>query len=190
MLVACLGLVVLFEGSTRPQTADAAMSARGSAGPLRSALSPSAARGARTELTASLGWVRNLQRDLARLRFYAGPISGVYTPATRAAVIRFQRAKHLVPDGEWGLKSQAALDKALGRKPSAPAAASARLGWVRKLQRDLARLRFYAGPISGVYTPATRAAVIRFQTAKHLVPDGEWGVKSQAALDKALHRNG
>jgi peptidoglycan hydrolase-like protein with peptidoglycan-binding domain len=134
--------------------------------------------------------VRNLQRDLGRLRFYSGPISGVYTPATRAAVIRFQKAKHLVPDGEWGVKSQAALDKALGRKPSAPAAKLAPLGWVRNLQRDLGRLRLYAGPVDGRYTPATRGAVIRFQRAEHLAPDGEWGAKSQAALDKALHRNG
>jgi peptidoglycan hydrolase-like protein with peptidoglycan-binding domain len=119
-----------------------------------------------------------------------GPISGVYTPATRAAVIRFQKARHLVPDGEWGVKSQAALDKALGRKPSARTAKLAPLGWVRNLQRDLGRLRFYAGPFNGLYTSATRAAVIRFQTAKHLAPDGEWGAKSQAALDKALHRNG
>jgi peptidoglycan hydrolase-like protein with peptidoglycan-binding domain len=189
-LVACLGVVVLFEGGTRLLISSASTLARGSAGPARGAFVSSPALAARSELAASLGWVRNLQRDLGRLRFYSGPISGLYTPATRAAVIRFQKAKHLVPDGEWGVKSQAALGMALGRKPSASAAKLAPLGWVRNLQRDLGRLRFYTGPVNGLYTPATRAAVIRFQTAKHLVADAEWGAKSQAALDKALHRNG
>jgi peptidoglycan hydrolase-like protein with peptidoglycan-binding domain len=190
LLVACFGALVLFEGGSRLHAAEASTSARGLAGTVRRALVTSPAPGARNELSASLGWVRNLQHDLRRLRFYSGPISGVYTPATRAAVIRFQKAKHLVPDGEWGVKSQAALDKALGRKRSAPAAKLAPLSWVHNLQRDLGRLHFYGGPVNGLYTPATRAAVIRFQKAKHLVPDGEWGVKSQAALDKAFHRNG
>ena len=112
LVVACLGVVVLFQGGSRLLAADASTSTRGLAGPARAALATSPAPDARSELSASLGWVRNLQRDLGRLRFYSGPISGVYTPATRAAVIRFQKAKHLAPDGEWGLKSQAALDKA------------------------------------------------------------------------------
>jgi peptidoglycan hydrolase-like protein with peptidoglycan-binding domain len=33
-----------------------------------------------------------------------------------------------------------------------------------------------------------RPAVIRFQKAAHLVPDGMWGPKSRAALEKMLHR--
>ena len=144
----------------------------------------------RSELSSPLGWVRNLQRDLVKLHFYSGPINGFYTAATKAAVIRFQKAEHLAPDGEWGEKSQAALDKALGRKPSAPVKTTAPLGWVRNLQRDLVKLHFYSGPISGRYTAATKAAVIRFQNAEHLIPDGEWGKNSQAALDKALHRTG
>jgi peptidoglycan hydrolase-like protein with peptidoglycan-binding domain len=63
------------------------------------------------------------------------------------------------------------------------------LAWIRRLQRDLTKLHFYAGPITGVETPATKTAVIRFQRAAHLKPDGLWGAKSQAALDKMLHRH-
>ena len=64
-----------------------------------------------------LGWIRRLQRDLKTLHFYAGPLNGVETTETRIAVIRFQRAAQLKPDGLWGTKSQAALDKMLARKP-------------------------------------------------------------------------
>jgi len=45
------------------------------------------------------------------------------------------------------------------------------------------------GPITAVEIPATKTAVIRFQRAAHLKPDGLWGAKSQAALDKMLHRH-
>ena len=62
------------------------------------------------------------------------------------------------------------------------------LGWIRRLQRDLTRLHFYSGPISGVETAETKTAVFRFQRAAHVKPDGLWGSKSQAALDKMLHR--
>ena len=63
------------------------------------------------------------------------------------------------------------------------------LGWIRRLQRDLTRLHFYSGPVTGVETPETKTAVIHFQRAAHVKPDGLWGSKSQAALDKMLHRH-
>jgi peptidoglycan hydrolase-like protein with peptidoglycan-binding domain len=133
----------------------------------------------------ALRWIRRLQRDLTKLHFYSGPVTGIETSETKTAVIRFQRAAHLKPDGLWGPKSQVALNRMLGRKPSKPPPA---LGWIRNLQRDLTRLRFYSGPVTGVETPETKTAVIRFQRAAHLKPDGLWGSKSQAALDKLLHR--
>ena len=133
-----------------------------------------------------LAWIRHLQRDLIALHLYSGPVTGRDSGLTRAAIIRFQRNAHLKPDGLWGPRSQAALDKKLHRKPSKPPQP---LGWIRNLQRDLAKLHFYSGPVTGVETPGTRAAVIRFQRAAHLKPDGLWGPKSQAALDKMLHRS-
>jgi peptidoglycan hydrolase-like protein with peptidoglycan-binding domain len=97
------------------------------------------------------------------------------------AVIRFQRATHLKPDGLWGPGSQAALDKMLHRKPSKPARP---LGWIRNLQRDLTTL-LYSRPITGVGNDATRAAIIRFQRAAHLKPDGLRGAKSRARQEAA-----
>jgi peptidoglycan hydrolase-like protein with peptidoglycan-binding domain len=140
----------------------------------------------RSARSRPLGLIRRLQRDLKALHLYAGPITGIETAATKTAVIRFQRAAHLKPDGLWGPRSQAALDKILGRKPSKPPPT---LGWIRNLQRDLTKLHFYSGPINGVETTQTKIAVIRFQRAAHLKPDGLWGAKSQTALDKMLHRH-
>jgi peptidoglycan hydrolase-like protein with peptidoglycan-binding domain len=77
--------------------------------------SPSKASTVTGKHQLALGWIRNLQRDLTTLHFYAGPITGVETAATKTAVIRFQRAAHLKPDGLWGARSQAALDKMLHR---------------------------------------------------------------------------
>jgi peptidoglycan hydrolase-like protein with peptidoglycan-binding domain len=134
----------------------------------------------------ALRWIRRLQRDLTRLHFYSGPVTGIETPETKTAVIRFQRAAHLKPDGLWGPKSQRALDRMLDRRPSKPPPA---LAWIRNLQHDLTKLHFYSGPVTGVETPETKIAVIRFQRAAHLKPDGLWGAKSQAALDKMLHRH-
>jgi peptidoglycan hydrolase-like protein with peptidoglycan-binding domain len=132
-----------------------------------------------------LPWIRRLQRDLTSLHLYSGPIDGRESSLVTAAIIRLQRKSHLKPDGIWGPKSQAALDRSLHRRSTKPAAP---LGWIRKLQRDLKRLHFYAGPITGVETPATKNAVVRFQRAAHLRPDGLWGPRSQAALDRMLHR--
>jgi peptidoglycan hydrolase-like protein with peptidoglycan-binding domain len=130
-------------------------------------------------------WIKRLQHDLTTLHFYSGPITGRESGLTRTAIIRFQRTAHLKPDGLWGPKSQTALDRMLHRTPSKP---PPQLGWIRNLQRDLTKLHFYTGSITGVETPATKLAVIRFQRAAHLKPDGLWGPKSQVALDKMLHR--
>jgi peptidoglycan hydrolase-like protein with peptidoglycan-binding domain len=133
-----------------------------------------------------LGWVRRLQRDLTRLGFYSAPITGRDSQAVKEAIVRFQRATHLKPDGLWGPKSQAVLDRMLQRAPSKLPPA---LAWIRNLQRDLKKLHLYSGPVTGVQTPATTAAIIRFQRVAHLKPDGLWGARSQAALDKMLHRS-
>ena len=58
--------------------------------------------------------------------------------------------------------------------------------WVRRLQRDLAKLGYFHHAVTGVYGPITTAAVTRFQRAAGLKPDGMWGPKSQAALKKRL----
>jgi len=99
------------QATTRPSTTPAPRPHRARPRPT---IRPKAASGKGTQ-QAGLAWIRNLQRDLASLHFYGGPVTGVETGATRSAVIRFQRAEHLKPDGLWGPKSQTALERALHR---------------------------------------------------------------------------
>jgi cytochrome c551/c552 len=57
---------------------------------------------------------------------------------------------------------------------------------VRRLQHELHRLGYFAGPFTGFYGPITTKAVKRFQRAHGLHVDGIWGPASQAALLSAL----
>ncbi|MTI86148.1 MAG: hypothetical protein FH756_20200 [Firmicutes bacterium] len=50
--------------------------------------------------------VLRLQKELAQMDFYSGKIDGVFGPKTEQAVISFQRAKGLTPDGVVGLTTQ------------------------------------------------------------------------------------
>ena len=111
LAITCASATALFVGGAHATVRSGAMHSTHSTSP-RSATRASTVS---TKLSPALGWIRNLQRDLTTLHFYSGPVTGVYTPATKAAVIRFQKAAHLVPDGLWGPKSQAALDRMLHR---------------------------------------------------------------------------
>ncbi|MEV7613809.1 peptidoglycan-binding protein [Streptomyces sp. NPDC089799] len=62
------------------------------------------------------GWeVRQLQEDLARVRYFKGRPDGQYTGKTRDAVARFQRDRHVTGDarGVFGPATRAALEEAL-----------------------------------------------------------------------------
>lgn len=58
----------------------------------------------------------------------------------------------------------------------------ARGGEVEKVQRRLARLRYYEGPFDGAFGPGTRAAVESFQRARSLDVDGIVGPATREAL--------
>jgi murein L,D-transpeptidase YcbB/YkuD len=58
---------------------------------------------------------------------------------------------------------------------------------VTRLQRNLLRLGYFHGPVTGFYGPLTTAAVKRFQHSAGLAVDGIWGPRSAAALRQRLH---
>ena len=76
----------------------------------------SAGSGATTSPVSGLSTAatKRIQRDLKKLSFFHGPVTGFYGPLTTAAVKRFQRSAGLTPDGLWGPKSALALRHRLG----------------------------------------------------------------------------
>lgn len=61
---------------------------------------------------------------------------------------------------------------------------------VLDIQQRLTALGYNPGPLDGVWGPTTRKAVIAFQTAKKLSPDGVVGPKTLAALNAAATGGG
>jgi lysozyme family protein len=59
---------------------------------------------------------------------------------------------------------------------------------VKELQRALESLGFTVGAIDGDFGASTERALIAFQTAHHLSPDGVLGPATRAALLTALHQ--
>jgi peptidoglycan hydrolase-like protein with peptidoglycan-binding domain len=126
-----------------------------------------------------------LQVALARHALYSGPIDAELGPMTRAAVRSFQAHRGLVPDGIVGPLTRRALGR-LGRplfgtrviKPGMK-------GWdVAVLQYLLTRHALLRTKPDGQFGPKTEAAVLRFQKARGLVPDGIVGPATATRLCK------
>ncbi|HLY85189.1 MAG TPA: peptidoglycan-binding protein [Gaiellaceae bacterium] len=126
-----------------------------------------------------------LQVALARHALYFGPIDAELGPLTRAAVRSFQAHQGLVPDGIVGPKTRRALGR-LGRPLfGARAIKPGMKGWdVAVLQYLLTRRRLLHARPDGQFGPKTEAAVLRFQRARGLVPDGIVGPATAARLCK------
>ena len=89
---------------------------------------------------------------------------GIYGPATRAGVVRFQTSHALAADGIVGPRSEVALIQAALNQIS---------------QASLV-------PVSGVLDPQTTQQIRRFQSRSKLVPDGIVGPRTRAAMVAAL----
>jgi|GEM_PF-960608 len=129
--------------------------------------------------------VTELQRRLTGAG-YGVPETGIFDDRTQTAVMRFQLARGILPDGVAGPSTLAALgmpgairvergsaaDRALrstrqterlrSSRFSTPVQSAARLS-ILELQQRLAGRGFDPGPIDGIEGPRTRAAIARAQ---------------------------
>jgi len=132
--------------------------------------------------------VTSLQQRLQQLGYFKANITGFFGSVTKEAVIQFQQAKGLTPDGIVGTNTEAALGEQPKSRPQPVRDSSngiLQLGdrgsQVSVLQESLAAAGF-SGGASGLFDEATQDAVRRFQQAKGLTVDGIVGSQTRAAL--------
>jgi peptidoglycan hydrolase-like protein with peptidoglycan-binding domain len=123
-----------------------------------------------------------LQRELRQRGFYRGPLNGVFTSATRQALMNFQDENNLVETGRVDVRTAELLGLHLTVVSDSPRLTR---GDIIELQRELRLKGFYRGSINGIFTPATRAALIDFQEENNLVANGR--IDSRTADLLGLH---
>ena len=117
--------------------------------------------------------VADLQTVMTHLGFYSGPIDGVYSDETTAAVAEIQKALGVTADGVYGPETDAAL-KGKARDV------------VVQIQTVLTEYGYYTGPIDGDYGANTQAAVEKLQTDLGVTADGRFGAETVDAFNKAV----
>lgn len=132
--------------------------------------------------------VTTIQQRLQELGYFQGNATGYFGSVTKAAVIEFQQAKGLNPDGIVGSNTQASLQgvaQSSSASVSQSSSDSLRIGDrgedVADMQRRLSEIGFRNGE-KGVFDEATQEAVRQFQQAKGLTVDGVVGQQTLAAL--------
>ncbi|MEB3209951.1 MAG: peptidoglycan-binding protein [Leptolyngbyaceae bacterium] len=134
--------------------------------------------------------VSALQRRLAELGFYNGPISGFFGELTESAVRDFQASRGLTADGVVGASTTEALRSAPSSTLSTVSRSAGGLtigstgSEVRQVQTRLTELGFYSGPVTGFYGELTESAVRNFQSSNGLTVDGVVGPATLSAIQQ------
>ncbi len=136
--------------------------------------------------------VTSVQQCLKQLGYFNGPVTGNYGSLTQSAVTRFQRANRLPAIGTVGPRTEQLLRSQCNRNSGGGNTSGVlRLGStgaaVGNLQRNLTRLGYYRGPVNGNFGQLTQAAVIQFQRAYGINPDGVVGSRTLDAVRVALN---
>ncbi|NUR26048.1 MAG: peptidoglycan-binding protein, partial [Catenulispora sp.] len=135
--------------------------------------------------------VKWLQARLKQLHLYNGEISGTFDAATQAAVVAFQNRAHTAdPSGVVGRSTRTALIAA-GSKPQVSLLTGgehhgkgANPEDVKRLQRSLASALNKSVKATGQFDMDTFSALVEYQAAEGLAPDGIAGDKVWSALQQ------
>lgn len=143
--------------------------------------------------------VRKMQDKLKAKGYYRGAVDGKFGPATKAAVIKFQKSVGITADGKPGNKTltalyegKSAINKANnGERNYTTNPTNPRTLYygctgrrVERLQYALKKAGVYKGNIDGVYGDLTYDAVCAYQRKKGLAVDGMAGTKTINSLYK------
>lgn len=143
--------------------------------------------------------VRKMQDKLKSKGYYRGAVDGKFGPATKAAVIKFQKSVGITADGKPGDKTLTALyhgksainkadngERNYTTNPTNPHTlyygCTGRR--VERLQYALKKADVYKGNIDGVYGDLTYDAVRAYQRKKGLAVDGMAGTRTLNSLYK------
>jgi len=148
--------------------------------------------------------VRHLQQNLNKAGYFvtANP-TDYFGPATKNAVMRLQKDYNLVPDGIYGpLTEKALMDKLNAISKATTQTSNTSLQTqstvtrtlkygmqgndVKELQNALAKLGYFNTTPTGYFGSITRDAVIKFQKANNLTPDGIVGPLTQKTIQGLL----
>ncbi len=135
--------------------------------------------------------VTALQKQLQAAGYFDGPVTGYYGTLTQEAVIAFQKAQGISPNGIADLNTLQALNTGTPAptqptspspvvvdKPKAETKSTKALekgdrgSQVTTLQKQLQAAGYFDGPVTGYYGTLTRQAVIALQKAHGIIPDG------------------
>ncbi|MEL6373437.1 MAG: peptidoglycan-binding domain-containing protein [Pseudomonadota bacterium] len=129
--------------------------------------------------------VRAIQMELAQRGYEPGEPDGVAGLVTRAAIMAYENDQRLPVRGEaderllslilmeGGAQRQRRIENARPRTQTrARQGTPHTLRVAQTVQRSLAALGFYAGDADGIIGPATRRAIISFETAQGMRPSG------------------
>ncbi len=133
--------------------------------------------------------VVEVQRRLQELGYFKFKATGYYGSLTEDAVKHFQQNNGLVADGVIGSNTKSALSQVYPETPDPNTQPVVRLGnqspTVLRVQRQLSSLKLYDWQqMHGKFDEATKQAVMNFQKANGLTPDGIVGLNTHKMLQE------